>query len=173
MGKTRRFESGDCGKRRVMALTSVTDILFSEEPRIHELRDAAASAFGVGPADVAVGLLLVLRPPPGSRVLLQRQPEDLPGDFPAWYGLAVDASLQSRVVRAVDAIARSLGMPMLTDAEDDEDMTLHLPDGTHHTVRLTQDDDDAFRITPEMRRLIDAAGGRSATAAHPRKAIAS
>jgi hypothetical protein len=43
----------------------------------------AASAFGVGPADVAVGLLLVLTPPPGSRVLLQRQPEDLPGDFPA------------------------------------------------------------------------------------------
>jgi hypothetical protein len=76
------------------------------------------------------------------------------------------------VTRAVDAIARALGMPLLTDVEDDEEMTLHLPDGTHHTVRLTQDDDDAFRVTPDMQRLIDAASGRLTAVAHSRKAIA-
>jgi hypothetical protein len=57
-------------------------------------------------------------------------------------------------------------------AADDEEMTLHLPDGTHHTVRLTQDDDDAFRVTPDVQRLIDAASGRLTAAAHSRKAIA-
>jgi hypothetical protein len=155
----------------VVVLTSVTDILFSKEPRLHELRDAAASAFDVGPAEVAVGLLLVLTPPPCSRVLLQRQPEDLPGDFPVWYGLALDPALIDHVPQALDAIAGDLGLAALSDAEDDEEMTLHLPDGTHHIVNLTQDD-DAFRITPEIQRLIDAAGRRS-SAAHPRKAIAS
>jgi hypothetical protein len=57
------------------------------------------------------------------------------------------------------------GRVRLTDADNDEEMTLHLPDGTHHTVRLEQDDDDAFRITPEMRRLIDRATRRGAPTA--------
>lgn len=144
-----------------MVLTAATDILFTEEPCIDALREIAARAFGVDPMVVAVGPLLEFTPPSGSQVIFQRQPEDLPGDFPVWYGLAVDASLANRVTRAIDRVAHGLGIIAISDADDDDDMTLHLPDGSDRVVHLEQDDDDAFRLTPEMRELIEAATRRS------------
>jgi len=166
-----------------MVLTATTDILFTDEPRIDALRDATARAFGIDLVDVAVGLLLELTPASGSQIILQRQPEDVPGDFPVWYGPAVDASLMKRVTRAIDAIAHGLGIAAISDAADDDDTTLHLPDGSGHVVRLEQGEDDAFRITPEMRQLIDRATRRAPGAAnspenpsrttHVQKAVAS
>jgi len=150
-----------CGKRHEMVLTATTDILFTDEPGIDALRDVTARAFGVDPVDVAVGPLLELTPAPGSQVILQRQPEDVPGDFPVWYGLAVDASLVGRVTRAIDTMAYGLGITAISDAADDVDMTLHLPDGSGRAVHLEQGDDDACRITPEMRQLIDRATRRA------------
>lgn len=158
-----------------MALTAATDILFTDEPGEDALREVAARAFGVDPAAVAVGPLLELTPPPDSQVVLQRQPEDLPGDFPVWFGLALDASLMPRVTRAIDTVVFGLGIVALTDGDDDDTMTLHLPDGSDRVVRLEQGDDDAFRITPEMRQLIERAARRSpesGSAVDP-KAIAS
>jgi hypothetical protein len=156
-----------------MPLTMMSDILFREFPNPVKLRIAASRAFDIASGLVSVAELSGFAPiPADARVVMLHEPEDMPGDFPGWYGLAVDPALVMRVPHAVDAIARSLGTVLLTDAEDDEEMTLHLPDGTHHTVRLAQDDDDAFRITPEMQRLIDAASGRPSTAPS-RKAIAS
>lgn len=145
-----------------MVLTAVTDILFTEEPRTDALRDAAARAFDVAPEAVAVGPLLELTPPPDSQVVMQRQPEDMPGNFPTWYGLAVDGALVDRVPHALDAMVEGLGIAAISDADDDEDMTLHLPDGSGHIVHLVQGDDDAFRITPDMRRLIEEATRRAA-----------
>ncbi len=87
-----------------------------------------------------------------------REPEDMSGDFPVWYGLAVDASLVNRVPRALPSVSQALGIVAISDADEDEDMTLHLPDGSSHVVHLEQDDDDAFRITPEIQRLIERAG---------------
>lgn len=112
-----------------------------------------------------------------------RESQDMPGDFPAWYGMSVDPTLADRVAAAVSTIARTLDAVLLTDAEDEQDMTLHLPDGSGHVVRLEQGDDDAFRITPEMRRLIERAWHRAPSVgdattdpsqpAHRRKSFAS
>ena len=144
-----------------MVLTAATDILFTDEPQVDALREVAARAFGIDPKAVAIGPLLALTPPTGAQVVLQRQPEDLPGDFPVWYGLAVDTYLMKRVSRAIDTLTYGLGMTAISDADDEQDMTLHLPDGSGHVVRLEQGDDDAFRITPEMRRLIERARCRA------------
>ncbi len=144
-----------------MVLTAATDILFTDEPQADALRDVAARAFGVDPVAVAVGPLLALTPPKGAQVILQRQPDDLPGDFPVWYGLAVDGSLMDQVKRAIDTLAYDLGITAISDADDDDDMTLHLPDGSDHVIHLEQGDDDAFRITPEMRQLIERARRRT------------
>lgn len=149
-----------------MVLTAATDILFTDEPRIEVLRDVTARAFGVDPVVVAVGPLVEFTPAPGSQVVLQRQPEDLPGDFPVWYGLAVDASLMNRVPRAIDTVVHGLGIAAISDAADDDDMTLHLPDGSGHVVHLEQGEDDAFRITPEMSHLIERAPRRTSGAGH-------
>lgn len=163
-----------------MALTATTDILFADEPDVDALREVVARAFMVDPILVAVGPLLSADPPANAQVVLQRQPEDVPGDFPVWYGLAVDSLLLSRVAGAIDTVAHDLGMAVISDAGEDEEMTLHLPDGMDRVVRLAQDGEDAFRITPEMRRLIDLAGHRASNAGkHPatlwrnRKATAS
>ncbi len=86
---------------------------------------------------------------------------NMPGDFPTWYGLTVDDDLVEYVDRALNTVAHGLGTVALSDADDDRDMTIHLPDGSGHVVRLTQDDDDAFRITPEMRHLIEGAASGS------------
>ncbi len=76
-----------------MVLTAATDILFTDGPEVDALREVAARASGSEPAAVAVGPLLALTPPMGAQVILQRQPEDDRGDFPIWYGLAVDTCL--------------------------------------------------------------------------------
>lgn len=98
--------------------------------------------------------------------------------------LSLDDALVDRVDPALDSVTRQLGTVALSDADDDLDMTIHLPDGSGHVVRLMQDDDDAFRITPEIRRLIECASRASlgtegalddpaVTPAHRRKALAS
>jgi hypothetical protein len=48
-----------------------------------------------------------------------------------------------------------MGLVVLSDADDDEAMTLHLPDGSAHIVRLDPDNEEALRITSEIRQLIE------------------
>jgi hypothetical protein len=149
-----------------MQLTMMSDILFRDVPNPARLREAAARAFDVPVAQVNLRTVGDLDPvDPASRVQLIRQPERLPGDFADRYGLGVEPNLVDQVGPAVDTIAHIIDTVLLTDADDDAEMTLHLPDGTRHTVRLAQDDDDGFRITPEMRRLIDGATRRGSPAA--------
>jgi hypothetical protein len=153
-------------------LTAATDILFTTEPDPRTLRKAAARAFEVDPSNVAVGPLLELNPTSDTRVILHRQPEDARGDFPVWYGLTVEEPLVERVDRALDVITRSLGLVAISDADDDESMTIHLPDGTGHIVRLEPDADEAFRLTPGIRQLIERAATASRQARGSGRAVA-
>lgn len=145
-----------------MTLTAETNILFYEVPDPIRLREVAARAFDVPLPLVnlrTIGDLAAVDP--ASRVQLIRHPEPLPGDFAAWYHLNVAADLVECVDDALDVVAGMIRTVALSEADDDGDMTIHLPDGSRHVVRLAQDDDDAFRITPEMRRLIDEAADRT------------
>ena len=63
-------------------------------------------------------------------------PWNMPGDFPTWYGLTIDDDLVEYVDRALNTVAHGLGTVALSDADDDRDMTIHLPDGSGHVVRL-------------------------------------
>lgn len=150
--------------KRVMT----TDILFRERLRPDTLRVVAASAFDV-PAD-RVAVIESVGPEPipdDALVVFMHQPEVMPGDFPDWYGLNVAPELLQGVVPAVDAIARELRTVAITETENYSDMTMHLPDGSARVVGLYQDDDDAFRITPEIQAMIDeaSAGPRALKAA--------
>lgn len=92
----------------------------------------------------------------------------MPGDFPAWYGLTIEDRLVDLVNRALNTVTHGLGTVALSDADDEEDMMRHLPDGSGRIVRLMQDEDDAFWITPEMRTLIDGATRLPPAPAAPR-----
>ena len=145
-----------------MTLTIATDILFHDDIEPDRLRRVSARAFHVAPEMVAVAEAAGHFPiPDDAKVILLHRSWNMPGDFPIWYGLTVDDDLVEHVDRALNTVAHGLGTVALSDADDDRDMTIHLPDGSGHVVRLTQDDDDAFRITPEMRQLIDGAMRRS------------
>jgi hypothetical protein len=155
-----------------MQLTMMSDILFHGVPAPARLREAVAQAFDVPVSLVNLRTVGDLDPvDPASRVQITRQPEPLPGDFAEWYGLGVAPDLVNRVDDAVNAIASMLGMVLLTDADDDEDMTLHLPDGSERVVHLEQGEDDAFRLTPEMRQHIERAA-RPPRTGRQRKATA-
>lgn len=135
-----------------------TDILFRDRPRPDILRDVAASAFGAPVDRVAVIESVGPEPiPDDALVVFMHQPDEMPGDFPDWYGLNVASELLPGVVPAMDAIARGLQTVALTEAEDYSDMTIHLPDGSSRVVVLYQDDDDAFLITPAIQAMIDEA----------------
>ena len=142
-----------------MSVKLATDILIRDDPNRDRLRLAVSRAFGVAPGFVTVTEATGDEPiPEDVMVLLLHQPEIMPGDFPTWYDLSVSEGLLDRIEPAISAVAHELGTIIVTDADDYFEMTLHLPDGTRHTVELYQGDDDAFRITPEIRRLIDQAG---------------
>lgn len=81
----------------------------------------------------------------------------MPGDFPSWYSIGVSDELAPNFNTAIDRLAALLQMPILTDGVDEETMLLHLPSGEGVLVKLLQDEDDAFLMTPEMKRLIDQA----------------
>jgi hypothetical protein len=141
-----------------MNQTNVTDILFEREPGADELREAAACAFGVRPAEVAVGRLQDVNVvTPGLQVVIQRQPEDMPGDFPAWYGLTVTERLLDRADSALNAVARQLGLVALSDARGQDEMMLHLPDGSGLVIDLPQGEDDSFHLAPAQKHVIAAA----------------
>lgn len=129
-------------------------------------QDAAIAAFSCAygiPAD-RIALLPdpVLQWPDADVVLDLASNSPLPGDYPiqivTWDS---DQHPQSAVASSLAVV---LGAPVLIGAEsyDPEDLELHLPDGTASRVRVKQDDDDGFRNTPEMRRLIAASQSRMA-----------
>ncbi|MDQ3539543.1 MAG: hypothetical protein M3440_02545 [Chloroflexota bacterium] len=143
-------------------LTMMSDMLFRDTVDPDHLRVAASRAFGIAPNLVSVAEAAGLKAiPDEARVVMLRESQDMPGDFPAWYGMSVDPTLVDRAAAAVSTIARTLDAVLLTDAEDEQDITLHLPNGSGHVVRLEQGDDDAFRITPEMHQLIESVGRRA------------
>ncbi len=67
----------------------------------------------------------------------------------------MDDALIHEVDQAITLMSRHMEVVALTDAEDDDSMTLHLPDGSEHVVQLAPDDHEAFRMTPEIRQLIE------------------
>ncbi len=143
-------------------LTMMSDILLRDVVDPDRLRIAASRAFGIAPSLVSVteaaGFETI---PDDARVVMLHESQDMPGDFPTWYGVSVDPALVDRVDGAIETIARTLDTVVPTDAEDQQDMTIHLPDGSGHVVRLEQGEDDAFQITSEMRQLIDRATRRA------------
>lgn len=145
-----------------MTWTIATDILFRDDPGPDRLKDVAARAFRIASENVAVAEAAGHDQISNmAQVVLLHRSQTMPGDFPAWYGLTVDAGLIDDVDRALNTMSHGLGTVALSDAEDEQDMTLHLPDGSGHVVCLEQGDDDAFRITPEMRQLIESVGRRA------------
>jgi len=168
-----------------MPLTIATDILFRDDPPPDRLHHSVADAFRVPPEQVAVAEAAGNDPiPDDAQIILLHRSRTMPGDFPSWYGLTVDADLVERIDPALNTVARHLGTVALSDADDEQDMTIHLPDGSGHVVRLMQGNDNAFRMTPEIHRLIERAtrrspgadddlGGPVATSTRGRKAIAS
>src|SRR5688572_186768 len=88
---TMRFAFGGYGKRHSsMTRVMTTDILFRDCPEPDMLREVAANAFQV-PVDrvsviESVGPELI---PDDALVVFMHQPDAMPGDFPAWYGLNV------------------------------------------------------------------------------------
>jgi hypothetical protein len=92
--------------------------------------------------------------PPDPAVQLTREPESIPGDFSAWYHLSVAAALLDRVDDRIGDVARDLGTVVGTEADIEDAMVLHMPDGTRHTVRLFEDDDDGLRFTSAIYALI-------------------
>lgn len=153
-----------------MTMTMMSDMLFRDVPNPARLREVIARAFGVAAPLVNLRTVGDLAPvDPESRVQLIREPEPLPGDFAAWYNLNVAPDLVSRVDDVMDTIAHDLGIVTVTDAEDYFEMTLHLPDGTRHTVELYQDEENVLRITPEIQRLIDGATRQQAAVAQTAK----
>lgn len=144
-----------------MALTLVTDILIRGAPSREALRNAMSRSFGVDSGMVTVTEATGKDPIPDDvRILLLRQPESMPGDFPAWYSFSVAPDLVGQIDEAMNGVAKVLDTVILTEAENYSDMTMHLPDGSARVVGLYQDDDDAFRITPEIQALIDEATAR-------------
>jgi len=97
------------------------------------------------------------------------------GDFETTLLDWVDDSLTHHVTRAIDVLVQGLGIVAISDADDDDMMTLHLQDGSGHVVHLEQGDDDGFRITPEMRQLIERATRQApgSETTHTPKAVAS
>ena len=137
-----------------MGLIGVTDILMRAEPDRNRLRTAVSRAFGIAPGHVAVedaeGRSPILA---SAKVVLLRQPGDMPGDFPAWFSQVVASDLESRVDDAWDAVARALGILVLSEATDDDSM-VHLADGSRHILSIPEDDAGGYRMTPELRRLV-------------------
>jgi hypothetical protein len=119
------------------------------------LRAAYARAYEVPASRVA----LLPDPPeswPDADVVLECFGADIiPGDYPIqvqpW---GPDTSRDTRDITR--SLAVTLGVPVLTPAESDdpEAFDLVLPNGTIQRVSVMQDEDDGFRNTPEMQRLI-------------------
>jgi hypothetical protein len=143
-----------------MAKIGVTDLLIQVEPDRDRLRIALSRAFGVDPGRVSITDIDGDRPiPDETQVLLYREPEDMPGDFPAWFSQAVDEGLAGQVDPAWDAVAAELGTVVLTEAPDYES-TVHLPDGTRHVLYIPEEDEGGYLMTPKLRQLIDTAHRR-------------
>ncbi|MGC4106781.1 MAG: hypothetical protein QM753_10585 [Thermomicrobiales bacterium] len=140
-----------------MSMVGATDILVQDEPDRNRLRIAVSRAFGIDPGLVTVDDADGRMPiPADAKVVLLRQPGEMPGDFPAWFSQAVDTDLEDRVDAAWDAVARTLSLTILTEAPDDES-TAHLPDGTRRVLFVPEEDEGGYRMTPELLHLIELA----------------
>jgi len=149
----------------MITMTMMSDMLIRGRVESRVLRTAVARAFQLSDDAVFVTAADAIQPPTAqTRVFVVHEDRDMPGDFPDWYSISIDPALEPRHAEAMDRLAHELSLPILTDAPDDRQMTLHLPDGTGVVVDLIQDHDGAFVMTPEIRRLIDRASPRVALA---------
>lgn len=138
-----------------MTMIGATDLLLQADPSRDRLRIAVSRAFGVDPGRVTVGDAEGTTPiPDDAEIVLLRQPGVMPGDFPAWYSQAITPGLADRVDRSWDAIARDLVTVILSEAPDYGTIA-HLPDGTGHVLYVPEEDEGGYRITPELKRLIE------------------
>lgn len=137
-----------------MGMIGTTDILIQNEPDRNRLRIAVSRGFGIDPGMVAVDDADGPRPiPSDAKVVLLRQPGNMPGDFPAWFSQVVEADLEPHVDAAWDDIAHALSVVILSEAADD-DSTVHLPNGSRMVLFLPEEDEGGYRMTPELRRII-------------------
>ncbi|MGC4106757.1 MAG: hypothetical protein QM753_10465 [Thermomicrobiales bacterium] len=136
-------------------MTIGSDIFIGAIVPADTLRTAFAHAYAV-PVDRVVLLPEDLDAWPDADVVLDTfGNERVPGDYPmqvqSWgpEALASDPAITR-------SLAIELGIPIITDAgtDDPDGMALHLPDGSTHIVSVEQDDDEGFRNTIEMRRVI-------------------
>lgn len=120
------------------------------------LRTAFARAFDL-PADRVVVRRAETPWPLFAEIVLEYVGDGapIPGDYPLQL-LPWVPDGRSDEPAILTALAVALGTPVLTSADDDNDllMDLYFPDGTIHGVLVDQDDDGGIRNTSEMRRLI-------------------
>lgn len=142
------------------------DIFIGSRTPLATLRNAFARAFDL-PIDRVVIRHAETPWPPFARVVLELVGEGtpIPGDYPIQV-LPWVPNDQADDPAALTALALALGAPVLTSADDDNDLLMHLylPDGATYAVLVDQDDDGGIRNTPEMRRLIAAHSPASAIA---------
>lgn len=132
-----------------------TDLLIRTEPNRDRLRIAVSRAFGVDPGHVTVDDATGTTPiPDDAEIVLLRQPDDMPGDFPTWYSQSLVPELAERVERSWNAIARDLSTVILSEAPEYKTIA-HLPDGTGHVLYIPEEDEGGYRITPELQRIIN------------------
>jgi len=143
-----------------------TDLYLEHDVADEAMTVAVASAFGVPVAAVAVAPAGTQQAAeaydrPTTRVLVQREPFLQPGDFPFRLSVVLKGDAVDLPVDRLRLIARALGVAMITDVEtpsySDEQWRLVAPDGWTDVVLVDSDDsDEAFTLTPETRRLLDA-----------------
>ena len=131
------------------------DIFIGAMPSPETLRAATARAFGV-PVD-RVAFRHPEEPWPSADVILEYMDDTFnPGDYPLQLLPWVHANRLATIGDSLSALARELGVPILTAADtyDPMEQELYLPDGSMYRVDVAQDDDDGVRNTAIMRRLI-------------------
>jgi hypothetical protein len=157
-----------------------TDVYLERDVSDEAMAVAVAAAFGVPADSVAVATSGTDQAANAfdqrsTTVLVQRDPESRPGDFPVMFSMVLKADAIDSPVARMERIGQSLGVPMITDvgtpAYSDAQWRLVAPDGWSDVVSIDMDafDDDAFVLSPEAHRLLNAHAATS-PASHLRHA---
>lgn len=131
------------------------DIFIGAVPPPETLRASTARAFGVSIDRVA--FRHPEEPWPDADVILEYLDDTSnPGDYPLQLLPWVHADRLATIGDSLSALARELGVPIITAAAsyDPMDQEFYLPDGSTYRIEVDQDDDDGVRNTAIMRRLI-------------------
>ncbi|HEU0163896.1 MAG TPA: hypothetical protein VFQ54_02560 [Thermomicrobiales bacterium] len=160
----------------VKALT--TDVYFMKEPQPGALIEATAVAFGVPVESVVVAPVVsetgrVSVKDPAVAVLWRREVEDQGGDFPIRFNLMIPEEERGMIFDRLDGVETHLQIPFITDAENDYELRLYLPNGEVLVIPDTMSDDDEYEmhLTPAQLDAINRASIEAG--ARPRVSIAS